>query len=98
MRSHCLPLAGIELGWAEAGIRKTDRKDLLVVRIADGASVAGVFTQNRFAAAPVLVCREHLAARKSVRALVINTGNANAGTGDSGDCSPLARVARHWHD
>ncbi len=54
-------VAGIELGWAEAGIRKVGRKDLLVVRIADGASVAGVFTQNHFAAAPVLVCREHLA-------------------------------------
>lgn len=91
-------VAGVELGWAEAGIRKASRKDLLVVRIADGASVAGVFTQNRFAAAPVLVCRGHLAAGKSVRALVVNTGNANAGTGDSGlqaaraSCEALAQL------
>ncbi len=78
------PVAGVELGWAEAGIRKAGRKDLLVVRIASGASVAGVFTQNRFCAAPVLVCREHLAVADEVRALVINTGNANAGTGAEG--------------
>ena len=77
-------VAGIELGCAEAGIRKQNRKDLLVVRIAEGAHVAGVFTQNRFAAAPVLVCREHLAAQRGVRALLVNTGNANAGTGESG--------------
>lgn len=92
------PVSGIELGWAEAGIRKTGRKDLLVVRVADGARGAGVFTQNRFAAAPVLVCREHLAASKIVRALVINTGNANAGTGTPGiqsaraSCEALARL------
>ena len=92
------PVAGVDLGWAEAGIRKVGRKDLLVVRITEGASVAGVFTQNRFAAAPVLVCREHLAARKSVRALVVNTGNANAGTGDLGlqaarsSCEALAQA------
>lgn len=77
-------VAGIELGWAEAGIRKQGRKDLLVATIADGASVAGVFTRNRFCAAPVLVCREHLAADKGVRALIVNTGNANAGTGAAG--------------
>ena len=93
-----LPISGIELGWTEAGIRKTNRKDLLVVRIAGGASVAGVFTQNRFAAAPILVCREHLRANKGVRALVVNTGNANAGTGVVGldaartACSALARL------
>lgn len=92
------PVAGVELGWAEAGIRKPNRKDLLVVRIAEGASVAGVFTQNRFAAAPVLLCREHLAANKDVRALVVNTGNANAGTGEAGlqaarsTCTALARL------
>ena len=91
-------VSGVELGWAEAGIRKTGRKDLLVVRVADGAAVAGVFTQNRFAAAPVLVCREHLAASKAVRALVINTGNANAGTGNPGvqaaraSCAALAQL------
>lgn len=78
------PVAGVELGWAEAGIRKANRKDLLVVRIAEGASVAGVFTQNRFCAAPVQVCRAHLNIGRGVRALVINTGNANAGTGEPG--------------
>jgi glutamate N-acetyltransferase/amino-acid N-acetyltransferase len=83
-REDLLPVAGIELGWAEAGIRKSNRKDLLVVRIAEDASVSGVFTRNRFCAAPVLVCREHLAATQSIRALVVNTGNANAGTGDEG--------------
>jgi glutamate N-acetyltransferase/amino-acid N-acetyltransferase len=79
-----LAVAGVELGWAEAGIRKAKRKDLLVVRIAAGASVAGVFTQNRFCAAPVQVCRAHLNVGRGVRALVINTGNANAGTGETG--------------
>lgn len=78
------PVAGVELGWAEAGIRKANRKDLLVVRIAEGASVAGVFTQNRFCAAPVQVCRAHLNVGRGVRALVVNTGNANAGTGEAG--------------
>ncbi len=78
------PVAGVELGWAEAGIRKNDRKDLLVIRVSGAASVAGVFTRNRFCAAPVQVCREHLAASVGVRALVVNTGNANAGTGEAG--------------
>ncbi len=78
------PVAGVELGWAEAGIRKTNRKDLVVMRIAEGASVAGVFTQNRFCAAPVQVCRAHLNVGRGVRALVVNTGNANAGTGEAG--------------
>jgi glutamate N-acetyltransferase / amino-acid N-acetyltransferase len=83
------PIAGVRIGVAEAGIRKADRKDLTVVLLDEGASVAGVFTQNRFCAAPVQVCREHLA-KGAVRALVINTGNANAGTGDEG----LARARR----
>ena len=82
--SSLQPVAGVELGWAEAGIRKANRKDLLVVRIAEGAAVAGVFTQNRFCAAPVQVCRAHLNIGRGVRAMVINTGNANAGTGDAG--------------
>ena len=81
-------VAGVELGWAEAGIRKANRKDVLVVRVAEGSTVAGVFTSNRFCAAPVQVCREHLAAvnksGKGIRALVVNTGNANAGTGEQG--------------
>ena len=72
------------LGVTEAGIRKAQRKDLTVVLIDAGASVAGVFTSNRFCAAPVQVCREHLATGKAIRALVINTGNANAGTGTDG--------------
>jgi glutamate N-acetyltransferase / amino-acid N-acetyltransferase len=82
-------IAGVRIGVAQAGIRKVDRKDLTVVLLDEGASVAGVFTQNRFCAAPVQVCREHLA-KGAVRALVINTGNANAGTGDEG----LARARR----
>jgi glutamate N-acetyltransferase/amino-acid N-acetyltransferase len=77
------PVAGVRIGVAEAGIRKANRKDLTVFLLDEGAAVAGVFTQNRFCAAPVQVCREHLA-RGDIRALVINTGNANAGTGEDG--------------
>jgi glutamate N-acetyltransferase/amino-acid N-acetyltransferase len=73
---------GVELGVAMAGIKKPGRKDLLVMRLAPGAAVAGVFTQNRFCAAPVVLARKHL--KNSVRALVVNTGNANAGTGEDG--------------
>jgi glutamate N-acetyltransferase/amino-acid N-acetyltransferase len=75
-------VAGVELGIAMAGVRKAGRKDLLVIRVAPGSSVAGVFTRNRFCAAPVLLAKKHL--RKAVRALVVNTGNANAGTGADG--------------
>lgn len=88
-------VAGVELGVAKAGIRKPDRKDLLVLRLAPGAVVAGVFTKNRFCAAPVTLARAHL--RHPVRALVVNTGNANAGTGRDGlkralaVCRALAR-------
>lgn len=79
------PVAGLELGTARAGIRKPGRRDLLVVRLAEGARAAGVFTRNRFCAAPVIVCREHLAAGAgAIRALVVNTGCANAGTGAQG--------------
>ena len=79
------PVAGIELGTARAGIRKPNRRDLLVLRIAAGATAAGVFTRNRFCAAPVTVCREHLAATQGApRAVVVNTGCANAGTGQLG--------------
>ncbi|MDQ5887916.1 MAG: bifunctional ornithine acetyltransferase/N-acetylglutamate synthase protein [Pseudomonadota bacterium] len=78
------PVAGVELGFAEVGVRKADRKDLLVIRLTEKASVAGVFTQNRFCAAPVLLSKDHLAAGQGIRALVINTGNANAGTGEKG--------------
>jgi glutamate N-acetyltransferase/amino-acid N-acetyltransferase len=90
------PIRGLTIGVAEAGIRKANRKDLTVVLLDAGASVGAVFTRNRFCAAPVQVCREHLAAG-DIRALVINTGNANAGTGDQGlvraraTCVALAR-------
>ena len=77
-------VAGVELGVAEAGIRKAKRRDLLLVKLAAGSTVAGVFTRNRFCAAPVTVCREHLRLGAGIRALVINTGNANAGTGEQG--------------
>jgi glutamate N-acetyltransferase/amino-acid N-acetyltransferase len=91
-----LPVPGVRIGVAEAGVRKANRKDLTVFLLEPGAAVAGVFTRNRFCAAPVQVCREHLA-RGDIRALVINTGNANAGTGQDGlararsTCTALAR-------
>ena len=81
---HLFPVAGIELGIAMAGVRKADRKDVLLMRIAPGATVAGVFTLNRFCAAPVILCKKHLASGKAPRAMVVNTGNANAGTGEDG--------------
>jgi len=92
-----LTIAGVRLGIARAGIRKPNRKDLLVVALDEGTRVAGVFTRNRFAAAPVQVCREHLASRQGVRAIVVNTGVANAGTGEPGlaaareTCAAVAR-------
>lgn len=82
--SSIYPVAGVEIGIAEAGIRKANHKDLTVFRLASGSTVAGVFTSNRFRAAPVQVCESHLAGGNQIRALVINTGNANAGTGESG--------------
>jgi glutamate N-acetyltransferase/amino-acid N-acetyltransferase len=78
------PVAGLELGTARAAIRKPNRRDVLLARLAPGATAAGVFTRNRFCAAPVTVCREHLAAGAGIRAFVVNTGNANAGTGEPG--------------
>jgi glutamate N-acetyltransferase / amino-acid N-acetyltransferase len=82
--SQLFPIAGVRIGVTEAGVRKANRKDLTVVLMDEGASVSGVFTQNRFCAAPVQICREHLASKTSIRAMVINTGNANAGTGQDG--------------
>ena len=79
-----LPVAGVRLGVAEAEIRKKNRRDLTLVALDGGCTVAGVFTQNRFCAAPVQLCRNHLATGKEIRALVINTGIANAGTGEPG--------------
>ncbi|MBV8665998.1 MAG: bifunctional glutamate N-acetyltransferase/amino-acid acetyltransferase ArgJ [Burkholderiaceae bacterium] len=96
------PVAGVELGYAEAGIRKPNRKDLLVIKLAETATVSGVFTTNRFCAAPVQVCKAHLEgvrlSNSPIRALVINTGNANAGTGETGlananaTCDALAEL------
>jgi glutamate N-acetyltransferase / amino-acid N-acetyltransferase len=80
--AQLLPVRGVDLGVARAGIRKPDRRDLVVFRLAAGTSVAGVFTKNRLCAAPVVLARAHL--RNRVRALVVNTGNANAGTGRDG--------------
>ena len=93
-----LPVAGVFLGTAEAGIKSAGRKDLLVIRLEEGATVAGVFTTNRFCAAPVTVAKLHLDAGKGIRALVVNTGNANAGTGEPGmqaartTCAELAKL------
>jgi glutamate N-acetyltransferase/amino-acid N-acetyltransferase len=88
-----LPVAGVRIGVTEAGIKKANRKDLTVVLIDEGSAVAGVFTRNRFCAAPVQLCREHLAHGEGVRAMLINTGNANAGTGDDGKAR--AQIGRH---
>ncbi|MDP1653014.1 MAG: bifunctional ornithine acetyltransferase/N-acetylglutamate synthase, partial [Rhodocyclaceae bacterium] len=95
--SQLFPIPGVALGIAQAGIRKANRRDLLLIRLDEGATVAGVFTQNRFCAAPVIVCREHLEPA-GVRALVVNTGIANAGTGELGmqaaraTCAATARL------
>ena len=102
------PIKGIRLDWTESNIKQANRKDLLVIEICAGSTVAGVFTQNRFCAAPVSLCKKHLAAVKDadakgtnlpgIRALVINTGNANAGTGEQGmldaitTCEHLAEI------
>jgi glutamate N-acetyltransferase/amino-acid N-acetyltransferase len=100
--ANLAPVPGIDLGYAEAGIRKAGRKDLLVMRLASTATVAGVFTINRFCAAPVQVCKAHLEGLRisgsPIRALLINTGNANAGTGEAGladanaTCTALATL------
>jgi len=82
--SRLFPVAGVKLGITMAGVRKANRRDLTVITLAEGSQVAGVFTANRFCAAPVQLCRKHLAAAIGPRALVINTGNANAGTGEDG--------------
>jgi len=91
------PVAGIDIGFAQAGIKKPNRKDLLVMRLAEGATVSGVFTLNRFCAAPVQVSKANLAAVQSggkpIRALVVNTGNANAGTGEPGLANAQATCA-----
>ena len=96
--TNIFPVNGVSLGTAMAGIRKANRRDVLLVTLAEGTQVAGVFTQNRFCAAPVQVCREHLQQTPAVRALVFNTGCANAGTGALGlsnaraTCAEVARL------
>ncbi len=88
--SQLKAIAGVRIGITEAGVRKANRKDLTVILLDEGATVAGVFTKNRFCAAPVQICREHLRLSQTstsatgIRAMVINTGNANAGTGEDG--------------
>ena len=98
--ANLYPIAGVRIGVTEAGVRKANRKDLTVVLMDTGASVSGVFTQNRFCAAPVQICRENLGKSGSIRAMVINTGNANAGTGEDGLArarSTCAALANHLH-
>ena len=91
------PVPGVKLGITMAGVRKANRRDLTVITLDEGSAVAGVFTKNRYCAAPVQICREHLQDSSDIRALVINTGNANAGTGEDGlvraraTCVALAR-------
>lgn len=99
LSEELLPIRGLSLGIAAAGIKKTNCNDLLLMVLDEGSRVAGLFTQNRFCAAPVIVAKEHLSGlNSSVRALVINTGNANAGTGQQGidsarsTCSAVARL------
>ena len=98
IRSQLIPVPGLQLGYAQAGIKKPGRKDVLVLKLAPGATVAGVFTTNRFCAAPVQVAQQHLAGPQSIVALVVNTGNANAGTGEAGlananaTCVALAKL------
>ena len=95
VHADLLAINGVRIGVTEAGVRKANRKDLSVFLLDEGASVAGVFTQNRFCAAPVQVSREHLVQTAgAIRAMVINTGNANAGTGADG----LARARRTCAD
>ena len=98
IRAQLTPVPGLQLGYAEAGIKKPGRKDVLILKLAPGATVAGVFTTNRFCAAPVQVSKDHLADSQPIVALVVNTGNANAGTGEAGlananaTCAALAKL------
>ncbi|MBM3350672.1 MAG: bifunctional glutamate N-acetyltransferase/amino-acid acetyltransferase ArgJ [Betaproteobacteria bacterium] len=96
--SSLLPVKGVKLGFTEASVRKPNRKDVLVMTLAEGSRVAGVFTKNRFCAAPVILCKDFLAQKSGIRALLVNTGCANAGTGDDGlsraqqSCDALAAL------
>lgn len=99
-----LAIPGVRIGVAQAGIRKANRKDLTVFLLDEGSAVGAVFTQNRYAAAPVQVCREHLGSGSPIRVMVVNTGNANAGTGEPGlaharqTCSALALALGLQHE
>ena len=98
IRSQLIPVPGLQLGYAQAGIKKPGRKDVLILKLAPSATVAGVFTTNRFCAAPVQVSKDHLVGTQPIVALVVNTGNANAGTGEAGlanahaTCAALAKL------
>jgi glutamate N-acetyltransferase/amino-acid N-acetyltransferase len=94
--THLHPVAGVRLGITEAAIRKLDRRDLTLIEMVPGSRVAGVFTQNRFCAAPVQICKKHLA-NGGIRALVINTGIANAGTGEPGLAAAQATCQAAGH-
>src|SRR5690242_18018714 len=87
------PVPGVRLGTARGQIKKWDREDVLLVALNPGAHAGGVFTQNRFAAAPVQLCRAHLAHGADIRALIVNAGNANAGTGEPGRAAAEACCA-----
>ncbi|PKO47886.1 MAG: bifunctional ornithine acetyltransferase/N-acetylglutamate synthase [Betaproteobacteria bacterium HGW-Betaproteobacteria-22] len=98
LASALLPVKGVELGFAQAHVRKPNRKDVLVIKLVENSRVAGVFTQNRFCAAPVILCKEFLSQKAGIRALLVNTGCANAGTGEDGlnrakqSCHALAEL------
>jgi len=98
--STLFPVSGVQLGFAKANVRKPDRKDVLVITLVENSRVAGVFTQNRFCAAPVTLCKEHLGKKSDIRALLVNTGCANAGTGEDGlnrakqSCDALANLLK----
>jgi glutamate N-acetyltransferase/amino-acid N-acetyltransferase len=98
LASSLLPVKGVELGYVEAHVRKPNRKDVLVIKLVEGSHVTGVFTKNRFCAAPVVLCKDFLAQKAGIRALLVNTGCANAGTGEDGlkraqqSCDALANL------
>lgn len=98
LASSLLAVKGVELGYAEAHVRKPNRKDVLVIKLVEGSHVTGVFTKNRFCAAPVVLCKDFLAQEAGIRALLVNTGCANAGTGEDGlkraqqSCDALANL------
>ena len=98
--STLFPVSGVQLGFAKANVRKPDRKDILVITLVENSRVAGVFTQNRFCAAPVTLCKAHLDKKSDIRALLVNTGCANAGTGEDGlnrakqSCDALANLLK----